>query len=112
MMIHNNDMNRSILYYLAIGAVIGLLLSNFVGSPLVGVGVGLAIGLGAWVMRGRGGSVGTVGGGGVYQELLSKARGDKALVERLVAFEQKRNPNGSRQDWVADALDRWERDRG
>ncbi len=48
---------------------------------------------------------------GAYKVLLAKARGDSALVERLVTYEQKRNPRGTRTEWVADALDRWERDR-
>lgn len=55
-----------------------------------------------------------VGGGsqrGAYNALLAKSGGDSALVERLVAYEQKRNPRGTRSEWVIDALDRWERDR-
>lgn len=106
-------MDRSILYFLLIGAVIGLVLSSFVGNPFVGLGIGLAVGLVAWLLRNRVGKrVNFSHGNGAYQELLSKARGDKSLVERLINFEQKRNPDGVRRDWVADALDRWERDRG
>ena len=106
-------MNRSIFYYLVIGAVVGLLLSGVIGDPLIGVGAGLVIGLVAFFLRnhmgGNGG--GSIGGGGAYQELLAKARGDKSLVNRLMAFEEKRNPNGNKHQWAADALDRWERDR-
>jgi hypothetical protein len=51
------------------------------------------------------------GGGSQYDVLLAKAGGDVALVERLVTYEQKRNPTSTRSEWVADALDRWERDR-
>ncbi len=106
-------MNRSILYYLLIGGVVGLVLSTVVGDPYIGLAVGVAIGLGAWLVRGRlAGGRGGGGSGRAYQELMAKARGDSALVERLIKFEQKRNPEGSRNDWVADALDRWERDRG
>lgn len=105
-------MNRSFFYFLIIGAVVGLVLSNVVGSPLVGMGVGLGIALAAFVVTRRGSGGAALSRGGTYDELLSKARGDASLVERLIAFEEKRNPNGTRQDWVADALDRWERDRG
>ena len=106
-------MNRSIFYYLIIGAVVGLLLSGVIGDPLVGVGIGLVIGLIAFFLRNRvgGSNRGSIGGGGAYQELLAKARGDESLVNRLMAFEEKRNPNGNKSQWAADALDRWERDR-
>ncbi|HFE37592.1 MAG TPA: hypothetical protein ENK06_04105 [Gammaproteobacteria bacterium] len=106
-------MDRSILYFLLTGATVGLILNGFVGNPWLGLGIGVVIGLLAWLLRGRLGKR-TISGlkGNVYQELLSKAHGDKSLVERLIGYEQKRNPDGVRQDWVADALDRWERDRG
>lgn len=54
------------------------------------------------------------GGGsqtGAYRALMAKAGQDSSLVERLIAYEQKRNPHGTRNEWAADALDRWERDR-
>lgn len=110
-----SGMNRSIFYYLVIGAVVGLLLSGVVGDPFIGVGLGLVIGLVAFFLRnrmgGKGGGRGSFGGGDAYQELLAKARGDQSLVNRLMAFEEKRNPNGNKQQWADDALDRWERDR-
>lgn len=46
----------------------------------------------------------------LYYDLRRKARGDEALVERLIAYEQRRNPRASRQQWLQDAIDRWERD--
>jgi hypothetical protein len=41
---------------------------------------------------------------------LQKVGGDHEAVERLVAFEQERNPNGTRISWLKDAIDRWQRD--
>ncbi|MEZ4642864.1 MAG: zinc ribbon domain-containing protein [Chloroflexota bacterium] len=46
----------------------------------------------------------------LYQDLRRKARGDTSLVERLIAYEQRRNPRASRQQWLQDAIARWERD--
>ena len=46
----------------------------------------------------------------LYQELLMRARGDEALVERLVAYERKRNPGAVRGQLLEAALFRWERD--
>lgn len=45
-----------------------------------------------------------------YNDLLQKVGGDHEAVERLVAFEQERNPNGTRISWLKDAIDRWQRD--
>ena len=47
----------------------------------------------------------------LLQTLLRQARGDRALAERLIEYEQQRNPDANRQVWIADAIDRWERDR-
>lgn len=44
------------------------------------------------------------------KELLRKARGDRALAERLVAFERRRAPGGTRREWVQDAVRRLDRD--
>lgn len=46
----------------------------------------------------------------VYQNLLGKARGDAALVERLIRLEQQRAPNLSRDELIRRAIERWERD--
>ncbi len=111
------SMYKNILVYLLIGALVGILVGSMVGDVMLGVLIGLALGVAAYVMRQRGGSFSggrgghASGGRGAYKTLLAKARGDKALVERLIAYEQKRNPSGTRNEWVTDALDRWERDR-
>ena len=46
----------------------------------------------------------------LYQQLLRKALGDKAKVERLIEHERLRNLEGKRADWLRTALERWERD--
>jgi hypothetical protein len=49
-------------------------------------------------------------GGEIYQELLLKARGDDALVERLLEYEKQKNPFRTKRRLLADALERWEKD--
>lgn len=51
-----------------------------------------------------------VGRSRLYRALLRKARGDEDLVERLIAYERRRNPHLSRTEWIEYAIDRWERD--
>jgi hypothetical protein len=46
----------------------------------------------------------------LYADLLLKARGDKALVERWIGYEWQRNPNANRTELMEDALQRWYRD--
>lgn len=46
----------------------------------------------------------------LYDDLLSKAGGDHAVVERLVEFEQQQNPTGNRSSWLKSAIHRWEHD--
>ncbi len=107
-------MNRNTIFTILVGAVVGLLLGNVIGNAILGLVLGLALGVGATVLQGR--RVGSVGGGrgsgrGAYNELLAKAGGDRSLVDRLIAFEEQRNPDGSKQEWAQDALYRWQRDR-
>jgi hypothetical protein len=45
-----------------------------------------------------------------YDSLMLRARGNQAIVERLITFEQDRNPDGNREQWITDALIRWKRD--
>ncbi len=45
-----------------------------------------------------------------YDSLMLRARHDQPLVERLISFEQSRNPEGDREQWISDALARWKRD--
>lgn len=109
-------MYKNIFAYISIGALVGILIGALTGNVVLGLIVGIALGVAGYVMQQRGGSLSVgkraSGGRGAYNVLLAKARGDEALVERLVTYEQKRNPNGTRNEWVMDALDRWERDRG
>lgn len=45
-----------------------------------------------------------------YDSLMMRARHDQSLVERLIAYEQYLNPDGDREQWITDALNRWKRD--
>lgn len=46
----------------------------------------------------------------LYTKLLNKAGGDKALVSRLIENEHRRNPDAEINEWLEDAIIRWERD--
>lgn len=46
----------------------------------------------------------------LYKKLLSMAGGDKALVSRLIENEHRRNPDADINEWLEDAIIRWERD--
>ena len=46
----------------------------------------------------------------LLRKLTLRASGDKAMVERLIALEQKRQPNATRRSLIVAALERWERD--
>lgn len=46
----------------------------------------------------------------LYQELLSKAAGDKDKVERLIEYERRRNPNLNQEESMTSAIERWEQD--
>lgn len=45
-----------------------------------------------------------------WSSLLTKAMGDKAMVERLIAYESRRTPGIARDEAIRRAKDRWERD--
>ncbi|MEM9776942.1 MAG: hypothetical protein AAF902_20360 [Chloroflexota bacterium] len=45
-----------------------------------------------------------------YDSLMMRARGDQSLVERLIAFEQSRQPDADREAWITAALERIKRD--
>ena len=107
---------KRLLYCLGIGLMLGLLLSSILPAQrLLGLGIGIVIGAVGYFLP-----VGLPGGKKIelpfnqesrlYEQLLNKARGDKALVNRLIAYEKKLSPNGSRAELVRAALDRWERD--
>ncbi len=46
----------------------------------------------------------------LYQNLLRKTQGDEKLAERLIQYEQRRNPYATREELIANAIARWERD--
>lgn len=46
----------------------------------------------------------------LFNNLLRKVGGDRATVERLIAFERGRLPTGNRMVWLENAIRRWERD--
>ncbi len=46
----------------------------------------------------------------LYAKLLFKARGDKALIERLVNYEKQKNPFRTRKQFLKDALERLDKD--
>ncbi|MCB8943604.1 MAG: zinc-ribbon domain-containing protein [Ardenticatenaceae bacterium] len=46
----------------------------------------------------------------LYDDLLLKARGDRALVERWIGYEWQRTPHANRLELLEDALQRWYRD--
>jgi len=45
-----------------------------------------------------------------YKKLMNMAGGDKALASRLIEKEHQRNPDGDIDEWLEDAIIRWERD--
>jgi len=45
-----------------------------------------------------------------YQRLLQMAQGNKALVNRMIEAERKRNPGAGYDQLLADAIYRWERE--
>ena len=47
---------------------------------------------------------------GLYEELLSRVGADHSVANRLIDFEQQKMPNGTRSDWIRNAIQRWERD--
>ncbi len=46
----------------------------------------------------------------LYDDLLLKAGGDPAAVERLVEFERQQSPDANRTTWLQNAIQRWEHD--
>src|SRR5262249_32981537 len=46
----------------------------------------------------------------LQRNLLLKALGNESVVERLVAFERTRNPDGDHTQWLEAAIRRWEHD--
>lgn len=48
--------------------------------------------------------------GKLYANLLAKVAGDEAVLERLVAYEQRLRPGSTRAQWLKSAIQRWEKD--
>ena len=48
----------------------------------------------------------------LYQTLLTRARGDHAMVERWISYERTRDPDADEYQLMEAALYRWERDNG
>jgi predicted nucleic acid-binding Zn-ribbon protein len=46
----------------------------------------------------------------LFDNLLAKTGGDRATVERLIAFEKQQAPQGTRVSWLENAIRRWEHD--
>lgn len=46
----------------------------------------------------------------LFDELLRKVGGDRAIAERLVEFERQKQPEGNRMKWLTSAIQRWEHD--
>ena len=46
----------------------------------------------------------------LYDDLLQKVGGDRAVVDRLIEFERARAPQSTRRAWIQSARQRWERD--
>lgn len=47
----------------------------------------------------------------LYQQLLSKAKGDRQLAERMLGYERKRNPHSNRLQHLQNAVFYFDRDR-
>jgi hypothetical protein len=46
----------------------------------------------------------------LFDDLLKKVGGDRAVVERLIDFEKQQKPNAARVVCLQNAIDRWERE--
>jgi predicted nucleic acid-binding Zn-ribbon protein len=46
----------------------------------------------------------------LYNDLLQKVGGDRAVIDRLIEFERVRAPQSTRRAWIQSASQRWERD--
>lgn len=46
----------------------------------------------------------------LFNNLLLKVGGDRAVVERLIEFERQQIPHANRTTWLQNAIERWDRD--
>jgi hypothetical protein len=96
--------------FLAVLAILAMLGQNLGWYTLIFIPVAL-IGYGLYVFfKRRRDKARDDSGELIYAQLLIRARGDEALVERLIEYERKSNPFRTRKDLLTDALRRWERD--
>ncbi len=47
-----------------------------------------------------------------FNNLLAKVGGDRAVAERLIAFERQKDPQATRAASISRAIERWQRDNG
>ena len=48
----------------------------------------------------------------LFDDLLKKVGGDRAVVERLIEYERKQKPSSTRLTCLQNAIQRWERENG
>jgi len=99
-------------FYLIIAILLSALLMTVLPNPWLGILIGLGITAIVYFvpsLREKASDVGFGGTNQTYEALLKKARQDQPLVERLIAYEIKQNPDISREEGIERALDRWER---
>jgi len=46
----------------------------------------------------------------LYKTLLNMAQGDKDLVSRMIETEHRRNPDANINEWLSNAIERWQRE--
>ncbi len=90
--------------------VLGLMQFSIRGFILLAIIVGSACFMIALAAFSRGRRRSSDTGKNDYSALLSKARGDKELVRRLIEYEKQRNPFRAQKDLIKSALERWESD--
>ncbi len=93
-----------------VGGAVRLVLSAPIASLLVWAGLALLLfryrgSLGCLMAALRG-----EGSGPAYGRLLTRLQGDRALAERLIAYESRAGSPGSREELAERALERLERD--
>ncbi|MEM7331646.1 MAG: zinc ribbon domain-containing protein [Chloroflexota bacterium] len=101
--------NRYVLIALSVFTVIALVVSIGVGNPVFVILTLLGIGAYYYWTQNKPDSS-AKREKALYQDLLSKARGDAALVQRWLDYEKSKNPDSTQLELMEDALIRWERD--
>lgn len=75
------------------------------------IGALIVIGIILYLVIGRGGKLSFRSEDSLYEELVRKCRGDRALANRLIEYERKRNPDAEIAELLQDAIDRLSYDR-